>query len=368
MDFKDQIFKLSERINDLKDNIATEEATKTAFILPLIAALGYDVFNPLEVIPELDCDLTKNKGEKIDYAIIKEDTPIILIECKHWKQDLNLHNSQLQKYFVASNARFGVLTNGIEYRFYTDLEKSNIMDKKPFFVLNMDNITDADIEQIKKFHKNYYNEDGILSTAQELKYTVELKKILTTEFETPSNGFTRYFAKQIYEGAQVNQRVIDQFRVLIKKSITDIINENISERLEAAIKNTSKDETNLTVSNTEQEHNSKGELPEGVVYISEDGKIVTTQEEIDAYHILKAILCKDIDPSRITYKDTQNYFRITIDNNNRKTICLLSLGKRKKYLRFPNAQGEFIEYQIDSIQSIYNYASQLQSIALQYKE
>ncbi len=243
MDFKDQITQLSERIGKLKVNISTEEATKNAFIMPLITALGYDVFNPLEVVPELDCDLVKKKGGKIDYAIIKDGSPIILIECKHWDQDLNLHDSQLKKYFVASNARFGVLTNGIEYRFYTDLEKANIMDEKPFLIVNMLDMSDADIEQLKKFHKSYYNEADVLSTANELKYTTELKSILNKEFSSPSPEFVRFFTKQVYNG-QVWQSVIEQFTPLVKKSITNIINDIISDRLSNAIKKRRRATTN----------------------------------------------------------------------------------------------------------------------------
>ena len=157
MDFKDILYQLSERINKQRDLIATEEATKNAFIMPMISALGYDVFNPLEVIPELDCDLVKKKGEKIDYAINRNGETIILIECKHCAQNLSLHDTQLKRYFVASKARFGVLTNGIEYRFYTDLESPNIMDEKPFLVVNMLDLSESDIEQLKKFHKSYYN-------------------------------------------------------------------------------------------------------------------------------------------------------------------------------------------------------------------
>ena len=121
MDFKDTIKQLADRIEKLKDNIQTEEATKNAFIMPFINALGYDVFNPLEVLPEMTCDIGTKKGEKIDYAIMKDDQPILLIECKHWKQDLNLHDNQLLRYFNVSKAKFGLLTNGIIYRFYTCL-------------------------------------------------------------------------------------------------------------------------------------------------------------------------------------------------------------------------------------------------------
>ena len=135
MDFKDSILQLSKRVTSLKESIQTEEATKNAFIMPFIQVLGYDVFNPLEVVPEMDCDITKKKGEKIDYAIMKDGSPIMLIECKHWKQDLNLHDNQLKRYYVASKAKFGVLTNGIVYRFYTDLIKENIMDDVPYLRL-----------------------------------------------------------------------------------------------------------------------------------------------------------------------------------------------------------------------------------------
>lgn len=118
--------------------------------MPFVNALGYDVFNPLEVIPEMDCDLVKKKGEKIDYVIVKDGLPIILIECKYWKQDLSLHDTQLKKYFVASKARFGILTNGIRYLFYSDLIDQNIMDDKPFFEFDITDIKEYQLEELKK--------------------------------------------------------------------------------------------------------------------------------------------------------------------------------------------------------------------------
>ena len=182
MDFKDSILQLAERIGKQKSEVATEEATKNAFILPLIAALGYDVFNPFEVVPEVDCDLNKKKGEKVDYAIKMDGEIVLLIECKQCDKNLRLHDTQLRRYFAATNARFGVLTNGIEYRFYTDLDKQNIMDDKPFLVVDMLDLSDADIEQLKKFHKSYYDLANILGTAQELKYTTQLRSVLSSEF------------------------------------------------------------------------------------------------------------------------------------------------------------------------------------------
>ena len=169
MDFKDAIKQLAERVSKLKDNIQTEEATKNAFIMPFINALGYNVFNPLKVLPEMTCDIGMKKGEKIDYAIMKDDEPILLIECKHWKQDLNLHDNQLIRYFNVSKAKFGLLTNGIIYRFYTDLKEPNKMDEKPFLEVDITDIRDNQIEELKKFHKSYFDVNSILNSASELK-------------------------------------------------------------------------------------------------------------------------------------------------------------------------------------------------------
>lgn len=140
----------------------TEEATKTALVMPFLQLLGYDVFDPIEVMPEFNCDIGTKKGEKIDYAIFKDEKPIILIECKHWQQDLNLHDNQLLRYFHVSNAKFGVLTNGIVYRFYTDLENPNKMDEKPFLEVNLSDYRGIQIEELKKFHKTYFDLDNII--------------------------------------------------------------------------------------------------------------------------------------------------------------------------------------------------------------
>ena len=364
MDFKDQILQLSDRIKKQKDSISTEEATKNAFIMPLIASLGYDVFNPFEVVPEMDCDLIKKKGEKIDYAIMKDENPILLIECKHCKQDLNLHDTQLQKYFVASKSRFGVLTNGIEYRFYTDLEKVNIMDERPFLVVNMLDLSDADIEQLKKFHKSYYNENNVLSTANELKYTTEIKEIFNKEIQSPTSDFVRFFAKQIYTTGQITQKVVEMFTPLVKKSMSMVINDIIAERLNTAMKNDEQVEDTTNISSNlpnSPKENTENKLPEGIVYMDKEAGIITTQEEMDAYNIVRSILRRSVDASRITYKDYKTYFVISLDNSQWYWICRISIGARKKQIGIPVNKYKSCDWiQIDSIDDIFKYADRLE--------
>lgn len=349
LDFKDTILQLSERISKLKDSIGTEEATKNAFVMPLINALGYDVFNPMEVMPEFTCDIGTKKGEKIDYAIMKDGKPIMLIECKHWQQPLSLHDNQLLRYFHVSDARFGVLTNGIEYRFYTDIDKNNIMDEKPFLVVDMQKLSDAKIEQLKSFHKSYFNENEILSTAAELKISNELKNIVKNEFSEPSPEFVRFFVKAINGSYTAKQ--VEQYTPLVKRSIQNHINDVISDRLNVAMENNKNAHIEKEEAPVETE-----ELPEGAVSVSDDGKVITTQEEIDAYNIVRSILRKHVDVSRITYIDYQSYFVVTIDQNTWFWVCRILLGKRKKQICFPKDNYKSNEWvQIETIDDIFKH-------------
>jgi len=187
MDFKDKIRTLSDRILQNINKTNTEEATKTAFILPLIQFLGYDIFNPSEVVPEFTADYGVKKGEKVDYAIIINDEPLILVEAKHHTEKLNVHGSQLFRYFTVTKSKFGILTNGVEYEFYTDLEKPNLMDTKPFFKFNISEIKESEINELKKFQKEKFNLSEIVSSASDLKYSSEVYSVIQREIDNPSD-------------------------------------------------------------------------------------------------------------------------------------------------------------------------------------
>lgn len=357
MDFKDQFKQLAERVINLKEQILTEEATKNAFIMPFIQLLGYDVFNPLEVVPEMDCDISKKKGEKIDYAIMKEGEPIMLVECKHWNQDLNLHDTQLARYFVSSKARFGVLTNGIVYRFYTDLEKVNIMDKLPFLEIDVENAKDIQIEELKKFHKSYFEVDNILSSASELKYMSELRNVIKAEFQSPTPEFVKLLSRHVYNGT-ITQKILEQFSDLVKRSISLYINDIISDRLNVAIQTTENNQIQPKTTENNQ-------IPE-VESFDNENKIVTTEEELEGFYIVKSILRQFIDADRITYRDVQSYFGILIDDNNRKTVCRLYFNSSKKYIGIFSADKTESKHQIHSLDEIYNFQDEIKDSVSKY--
>lgn len=346
MDFKDLIKQLGDRVVKLKDQVNTEEATKNAFIMPFIRELGYDVFNPLEVTPELVADIGMKQGEKIDYAIMQNGLPIILIECKHHASPLNVNNaSQLFRYFHTTKAKFSILTNGIEYRFYTDLVEPNKMDEKPFFSFNITDIKDNQIEELKKFHKAYYDFDNIVNTASELKYTNELRALLSAEFANPSPDFVKHFAKQVYPG-MITAKVLEQFTNFTKKSIQQNISDLITDRLKTAL-------------TKEDEVSKEQEALQAAIEKTNEPKIVTTEEELEGFMIVKTILRQKIGVQRITYRDAQSYFAILLDDNNRKPICRLMLDGAKKYIVIFDENKKEIKNEIITLDDIFKYESAL---------
>ncbi len=339
MDFKDKILLLSDRIKSNKDKILTEEASKTSFILPLLQFLGYDIFDPTEVIPEYNADFGIKKGEKVDYAIMINNQPLILIEAKHHSEKLEIHGSQLFRYFSVTNSKFGILTNGIDYEFYTDLESPNLMDSKPFFKFNLTNITLSEISELKKFSKENFDLDQILSLVSDMKYSSLIYSTIDQELESPSDNFTKFFTQNCYDG-RVTSKIIDQFKVLIKKSFQTYINNSISERLNIS-KIETKEAKAVEVIATDETQT--------------ENKVITTFEEIESYSIIKSVLSDIIDPKRIFYRDSQTYFSVVLDNNNRKTICRLYFNNNKKYLCFLDENKKEIRIQLNDINELFNY-------------
>lgn len=357
MDFKDDIKQLGERVAKLKDQIATEEATKNAFIMPFLRSLGYDVFNPLEVVPEFVSDIGIKKGEKIDYAIFKDDAPTILVECKHWNQNLDLHDGQLLRYFHVSKAKFGLLTNGIVYRFYSDLVQPNKMDEKPFLEFNITDIKENQVEELKKFHKSYFDVENIVNSASELKYMNELKQLLHQELTNPSAEFVKYFAKQVYP-SMITAKVLEQFTSLTKRSVQLHISDLITDRLKYALKNEdeiAQAEAAIAAANPVEADEDKS-------------KIVTTAEEMEGYLIVKSILRQKVEASRITFRDAQSYFAILLDDNNRKTICRLYLNGGRKYLATLDENKKEQRLELKSLDDIFAYSEDLISATLKFVE
>ena len=270
MEVREKLQQFIARIPKLKESISTEEATKTSLIMSFFQLLGYDVFNPLEFIPEFTADVGIKKGEKVDYAIVIEDIPTILIECKPCSSDLNKYTSQLFRYFGTSTAKFAILTNGIQYKFFTDLEEPNKMDPSPFLTIDLLNLRDRDLNELLKFTKSNLDVDAILDSAENLKYGLLIKEWFASQLSTPDSDF------------------------------------------------------------------------------------------------IKSILRNEVDPSRIFYRDTQSYFGILLDDNNRKWICRITAKDTLLFFTIPDENKKEIRYNLNNLNDLYKYSTEIVNACKKY--
>lgn len=269
-----------------------------------------------------------------------DNHPIILIECKPCYDDLSKHSSQLFRYFGTTIAKFAILTNGIVYKFFTDLETSNKMDSTPFLEFDLLNLKENLIPEIKKFSKDVLDVDTIISAASELKYSRLIKEWFMKELEDPSIDLVKLVMISTYEG-QKTQKAIEKFQPLVKRSFKQFLSDTMSDRIKTALKKEQAEEvTDSQIPNTDET-------------IS---KINTTMEELEAYTIVKSVLRTTCDVKRIAYRDTESYMGILYDDNNRKWICRVHLFDTVKYITLPDENKKPVRYDIESLDDIYNYA------------
>lgn len=355
MELLNKLTILASKIKQQGPSIQTEEATKNAFIMPFLSqVLGYDVFDPQEVVPEFVCDLGTKKGEKIDYAIFRDRAIQIVVECKKFGEALNVqHASQLFRYFHVTNARIALLTNGAQYLFFTDLDAPNKMDEKPFLVLDLLNIDDSTAPELAKLTKDQFDLEAIISTAGELKYVGQLKRELSSEFAKPSDEFVRFLAGRVYDG-KITASVREQFQTLTIKAIAQFLSDQVNDRLKSALSPApvSAQVTQQSAAQETESHEANDQRKDVVD---------TTDIEFEGFYLIKSIIRKFVDPKRISYRDNQSYLAVLLDDNNRKTICRLHLNRAKKYVGIMDEQKNETRHEIAALDDIYQFADQIKA-------
>jgi len=350
-DFLSSLKNLSKRIASTRESIHNEEATKMSLIVPLFKILGYDVYDPSEFVPEFTADVGNKKGEKVDYAILINGAPAILIEAKWCGEKLEKHDGQLYRYFTSTNAKFAILTNGIIYRFFTDLDEPNKMDDKPFLEINMLDIKDSQVSELKKFAKDSFDVDTIFGSASDLKYTNSVKQRIADEATNPSDAFVRFIIDDVYEGKVKNQRVVEEFRPIVKRSFSQYINELINDRLKSAL------EERKSLDNVPP--------PEDSIVSSEPDSddFAPTEEALQAFYIIKGILAEVLPLSGITYGNSVRYFAINFGSS-KKCICRLNLGVRAKALVIPSLNKKV---SFSTLDELYGFKDDLLESANRFK-
>lgn len=372
MDFVDQVKALAVKIPGQLSYIKTETATRNALVEPFIRALGYDTSDLTEVVPEFGADLDVPgvpKNKKIDYGILKDGKPLILIECKCYNDKLNDGYKQLFHYAVATDCRIGVLTNGLIYRFYADLDKPSKLDESPFLELDMLNLKEPLLEELKSLTKTALNIPEMLTAANELKYVGGMLQILSSQLNEPSDEFVKFFFQQLCSGRVFAGSVKPQFAGFTKRAMKQFIREQINSILDASGIGSTPTITSKPLSEateiTSKEVNASNDSPGKPIT-----SIVTTEEELEAFYIVKAILRDVAEPKRIFSRDVATYFGVLLDNNNRKPICRFYFNspQNKRLALFDKTGDDKQEEKvvIEQLDDIYKYADRLKSTVARY--
>ena len=246
--------------------------------------MGYDTENPDEVKAEYACDVGVKTSEKVDLAILIDGKVKMLVECKSAKTKLNSnHLNQLLRYYSVSDCRIGVLTNGIEYRFFTDSIKPGRMDEKPFLIVD---IINDDLAILEIFSRERFSDEKLSGFVDELKYRTAIREKLLCEFTYPSDEFVTLIVKGV-DSSRLTKYKRRKFKRLIGKELDAIL-------------------SNVVVD-----------------YREKDNPVITTPEEIEGFYIVKSILSEIIDADRIAIRDRQSYCAILLDDNQNYRICRL---------------------------------------------
>lgn len=348
LEFEEKLKIFTTNIKEKLKHIDTEETTKTALILPFLKEImEYDTTNPAEVKAEYTADVGAKRGEKIDLAILKQGEEIIMIECKSAITELSQDPiSQLYRYFNITDSEIGILTNGVTYLFYTDSIKPGQMDKSPFLEINLLDLGEKEINQLKKFTKSNFDITKIKSKVDDLKYAHDVHKILSSEIDSPSEDFVKVIAKQAYNGP-ITQNVRDKFYKIIKNEFKEVINEKVELRLNNAL-----------------EKNNEDDVP---ILVENDDGIITTNEEYEGYYIIKSIAAKIVNPERVFIRDFKSYCTVILDDNNHYPLARMYFNNPNKlrislfdgYEKAGKGKKLFKAYNIKNVNEIYNYKEQI---------
>lgn len=356
MDFQEELNVLVAKRKKFGDKLQTEEATKNSLVLPFIKLLGYDPFDPTEVVPEFSAAIGKYKDARVDFALMRDGHPVIIIECKAYGSALDAENcNQLRIYFHGTEAKVAILTDGNRYQFFSDLDEPNVMDNKPYMEFVLEKPDNTLIPELKKLSHDAFNVDDAMSSALVLKYTREFKRVMEEQLQQPEDEFLKFFLKRCYDG-MCTSAVKERFTPILKDALDLLIRDKINERLQSAI-----DDNKPKVVEAKPVEDKPSEP------VADDDGIVTTEEEKEAHIIVKSILHGVVEADKVCFYDYKSYsnvcfvsprkviMRCYFNNSNNKSIGFIKLDD--------TTAKSFETLKISKVDEIFNYADRIKRVA-----
>ncbi len=311
----------------LEEKCTNEAQTRQYLIEPIIEILGYSRMD--DMLTEINAGWGQ-KNDKADIGLlIKGKNPEIIVECKKYGKTLTDKEAwQLNGYFINTpSSKFGILTNGIEWRIYSvdEVNKETSLNVNPFLVFDFNNITDSLIENLTKLHKNNIDIKELQDEATDFYFLKGFSTAFALELFEPSDDFIKAIFNRMN-----GKRMTDQMKLKIREQIN-------SNSLQKALKKVIEEES------------------------KNGNQIITTAEELKIYHTIKTILIhkKEIDADRISYRDQKNSFNILVDDNNKKIICKIHSSRNNYSLEING-----IKHEVKGIESVVAMKKQLLDAAM----
>lgn len=321
--FKERIASHAEHVKKVAHICTTEETTKQALILPLLDILGFSAFDPNKVRAEYQADFPGAKsGERVDYALFCNGAPVMFIEAKSYTENLSNHCPQLSRYFNATpEVAICAITNGREWRFFTDLSNKNIMDSEPFLTVDVTMLNENDMAQLYQFRHDKFQPDALRSLAEESIYLTAFTESITESLKEVDLDFVRYVAGRANIQRQFTQRYLESIRHIVKQAVQNTVSSMVVSGLSAP-----KVQEEAAPVEKEQED------PTAPIIDPENNKIVTTYAERRLFDLVKSILPDD---ASIEAKDTESYFGVLVDGKSNRWILRYFDNKQRPSVIFP---------------------------------
>lgn len=300
--FHDRIRAHAEHVRLVGAHCATEETTKQALILPLLDILGFSPFDPMRVKAEYSADFPGVKAsERVDYALFCHELPVMFIEAKAHGEKLGNHSPQLSRYFNATpEVTIGAITNGREWRFFTDLNSKNMMDVTPFLTVDFEALDESLLPRLARFRHDEFQPDALRTLAEETVYLNAFTQAIGLSLREPDVDFVRYVANRAGIQRQFNARFLESITPIVKQAVSRSVSEMVVSGLSAK-------PVVAEAPSSEAEPQQPAANPMANLIDPNNAKIVTTYAERRLFEVVSDILGAD---AELAAKDTESYYSI----------------------------------------------------------
>ncbi|UIZ98122.1 type I restriction endonuclease [Acinetobacter johnsonii] len=331
-----------EHVKKVGGHCTTEETTKQALILPLLDILGFSPYDPTKVLAEFAADFPGVKStERVDYALYCNGQPVMFIEAKPYVANLTNHAPQLSRYFNSSlGVTIGAITNGKEWRFFTDLINPNVMDDKPFLTVDFTKNKAEDLTQLAEFKHDNFHVEKLRFFAEENQYIQQFKTVIKRSINEVDIDFVRYVAQQASIPRQLNTKFLESIQPFVKQAVEQSISDTVVKGLSSP--------TIITAQPVEQKVEETIEIvPESStlsdIVNSENERIVTTVDEQE----LSRIVIELFPEVELVAKDTESYFSVLFQNKNNRWLFRYDVNRKRPTIQFAVAIDDYRKKELE---------------------